>query len=131
MTKFCGSMMTFEGSKNINGYAYSPDVFFDVIIKQPRVPVTLLFGGTPIGVTTAFSLDNIGIECEMKLDDTYEKTLAEEILYATPKFTISTDDIEDLGDTKLIKKAKLTEIGLSMHPSDTKLTTIKLINKGE
>lgn len=108
-----------------NGNQFHSDVFKKIIEDNPTVPVTINFNKEPIGNAKDFFLtENKELFCRLDINI---KHLDELNLFAVPGGFSYIQDLEKLNDGKinLIKKYNLTEISITNHPADSKLSNIK------
>jgi hypothetical protein len=110
---------------NQNDNAFTQDALEDMVARSGPVPVTLNFEGDPIGALKKLEMVDGKVVCEVDLLQTV--SVLGLPLFAVPAGAVKMEDIENLDGVQVIKKMRLTSIGITRQPADATLTKIEEI----
>lgn len=119
MKTYVGALM--NSFTDINRVRIDGELIDSIIRNQPKVPVTINFGGRIVGETRAFLKKDGSLYCEFDLETEIPNI---ERGYIVPGL----DDVRfhyDFG-TRVIDWAIMTEVSISMLPSNQSLERIRL-----
>lgn len=107
---------------DLNNVKMSDEAIQDILKRQPQVPVTINFGGLVVGRSIGFHMENDALICEVELDD--KKLPLIERSYLVPG--LENVEAHNEGRTRVVDRGDLTEVSVSLLPSNPHLRPIKL-----
>lgn len=120
MKKYIGRAMT--RNIDLNGVQMSEELINDILTRQPKVPVTVDFEGDSVGVTHAFTKDEVGLLCEFSIESSKIPPLMDQLYIVS---VLNDPRWHREGRIKVVDEAELSSMLITILPADATLLPFK------